>query len=211
MIQRINSEIQELDIVTLAHDISEHQLKQGDRGAVVHRYQDGKAFEVEFVDPEGETVALLTLTHADIRKSESSNHLVNSPSQPMSDSSKVQMNFHAPIENAVGNVEGDMIINASPPQDKEATTAISSLLNNLRQKYPNVADDEIYGILLRGFQAMPQRNPQNWKRWQDILSVFFSGGIEAAKVLVPVAGIPIEVLKRLYEIYDRNRKQIPGG
>lgn len=58
---------------------------------------------------------------------------------------------------------------------------------------------------------MPQNNPQNWQRWQDIFSVIFAGGIEATKILVPVAGIPIEVLKRLYEIYDRNRKQLPGA
>jgi HEAT repeat protein len=127
----------------------------------------------------------------------------------MADQPKVQMNFHAPVENAVGNVEGDMVVNSAPSQ--EANTAISNLLKNLRQKYPNATDEEIYATLLRGFQAMPQRNPQNWKRWQDILSVFFSGGIEATKVLVPVAGIPIEVLKRLYEIYDRNRKQLPGS
>jgi DNA-binding PucR family transcriptional regulator len=56
---------------------------------------------------------------------------------------------------------------------------------------------------------MPQANPGNWQRWQDILSVFFSSSIEATKVFVPVAGIPIEILKRLYEIYDRNRKQNP--
>ncbi|MBD2060609.1 HEAT repeat domain-containing protein [Oculatella sp. FACHB-28] len=129
----------------------------------------------------------------------------------MADQPKVEMNFHAPVENAVGIVEGDMVINTSPSQDKGAATAISNLLNHLRQKYPNATDEEIYGILLQGFQAMPKKNPQNWKRWQDILSVFFSGGIEATKVLVPVAGIPIEVLKRLYEIYDRNRKQLPDS
>lgn len=124
---------------------------------------------------------------------------------------KVEMNFHAPVENAVGNVEGDMVINAAPPQDKEAATAISNLLNNLRQKYPNATDQEIYSILLHGFQAMPQKNPQNWQRWKDILSVFFSGVIETTKVFVPIAGIPIEVLKRLHEIYERNRKQFPGS
>jgi HEAT repeat protein len=127
----------------------------------------------------------------------------------MADQPKVQMNFHAPVENAVGNVEGDMVVNSATSQ--EADRAISNLLKNLRQKYPNATDEEIYAILLQGFQAMPQKNPQNWKRWQDILSVFFSGGIEATKVLVPVAGIPIEVLKRLYAIYNCNRKQLSGS
>ena len=59
--------IGELDTVVITHDIEEHGLKQGDVGAVVHRYSDGAAFEVEFVTAEGKTVALLTLTWADIR------------------------------------------------------------------------------------------------------------------------------------------------
>lgn len=59
--------IRELDTVVLTRDIEEHALKQGDVGAVVHCYSDGVAFEVEFVTAEGRTVALLTLTPADIR------------------------------------------------------------------------------------------------------------------------------------------------
>ncbi len=41
--------IRELDTVVLARDLAEHDLKQGDVGAVVHRYQDGIAYKVEFV------------------------------------------------------------------------------------------------------------------------------------------------------------------
>jgi len=59
--------INELDTVVLTHDIAEHGLKQGDIGAVVHCYQNGAAFEVEFVTAEGRTLALLTLTTADVR------------------------------------------------------------------------------------------------------------------------------------------------
>ncbi len=59
--------ISELDTVVLKHDIKEHGLKSGDVGTIVHLYSDGEAFEVEFVTAEGKTIALLTLTHADIR------------------------------------------------------------------------------------------------------------------------------------------------
>ena len=59
--------VRELDTVVLTHDIVEHGLKQGDLGAVVHCYQDGSTYEVEFVTAEGQTVALLTLTAGDIR------------------------------------------------------------------------------------------------------------------------------------------------
>ena len=59
--------IRELDVVVLVRDINEHGLKQDDVGAVVHCYKDGTAFEVEFVKGEGDTVAVLTLAHEDIR------------------------------------------------------------------------------------------------------------------------------------------------
>jgi hypothetical protein len=59
--------IRELDTVVLTHDLLEHGLKAGDVGAVVHSYNDGQSFEVEFVSAEGKTLALLTLTAADIR------------------------------------------------------------------------------------------------------------------------------------------------
>ncbi len=59
--------IQELDTVVLAHNIAKHNLWQGDIGSVVHCYEDGRAFEVEFIIAAGETVALLTLTAHDIR------------------------------------------------------------------------------------------------------------------------------------------------
>lgn len=59
--------IRELDTVVLTHDIVEHGLQQGDIGAIVHSYNDGAAFEVEFVTADGKTVALLTLSHEDIR------------------------------------------------------------------------------------------------------------------------------------------------
>ena len=59
--------IKELDSVVLKHDIEKYGLEKGDVGAVVHCYADGETFEVEFVTAEGRTLAVLTLTLADIR------------------------------------------------------------------------------------------------------------------------------------------------
>ena len=59
--------IKELDTVVLSRDISEHGLKQGDIGAVVHSYEEGKAFEVEFITGQGNTVAVVTLDKKDVR------------------------------------------------------------------------------------------------------------------------------------------------
>ena len=59
--------IRELETVVLTHDVPERGLEKGDVGAVVHRYVDKGAYEVEFITAEGKTVAVLTLTEADIR------------------------------------------------------------------------------------------------------------------------------------------------
>ena len=59
--------IKELDAVVLSRDLTEHGLRRGDLGAVVHCYQEGKAFEVEFVTGQGGTIALVTLSRNDVR------------------------------------------------------------------------------------------------------------------------------------------------
>ena len=59
--------INERDTVVLTRDLAEHGLERGDIGAVVHRYRDGAALEVEFVTGEGETVAVLTLKGEEVR------------------------------------------------------------------------------------------------------------------------------------------------
>jgi hypothetical protein len=64
--------IQELETVVLTHDIADHKLKEADVGTVVHCYDDGEAFEVEFVTAEGKTVAVLTLGCEEIRAMNSS-------------------------------------------------------------------------------------------------------------------------------------------
>lgn len=57
----------ELDLVVLKESIVEHGLEAGDVGTVVHRYDDEEAFEVEFVDTRGTTIAVLTLEDSAVR------------------------------------------------------------------------------------------------------------------------------------------------
>ena len=59
--------IRELDLVVLTRPIAKHGLKEGDVGTVVHCYEDHQAYEVEFVDADGSTIAVLTLEHSEIR------------------------------------------------------------------------------------------------------------------------------------------------
>jgi hypothetical protein len=59
--------IKEHDLVVLKHDISDHELRGGDIGTIVHCYEAGD-FEVEFVSAGGHTVAVLSLSRNDLRE-----------------------------------------------------------------------------------------------------------------------------------------------
>jgi hypothetical protein len=58
----------ELDLAVLRRSLPEHGLRAGDVGTVVHAYRDDAAYEVEFVDGSGETVAVVTLTPDQVRR-----------------------------------------------------------------------------------------------------------------------------------------------
>ena len=57
----------DLDTVALTRDLPEKSLVQGDIGAIVHVYQDGLAYEVEFVSLKGAALALVTVQADAIR------------------------------------------------------------------------------------------------------------------------------------------------
>lgn len=100
---------------------------------------------------------------------------------------------------------------ASPDSKQaEATRTVAELFQDIHSRNPQASDAEILKIIENGLTTMRQTNPQKWRKWVDVLSVVFAGGVEAVKIVVPALGIPIEVGKQLYEIYDRNRKQLPS-
>lgn len=63
--------IPEHSLVVLNHNVAESQLVSGDVGTVVHVHKHGEAYEVEFIDGHGVTIALLTMMAAAIRPIES--------------------------------------------------------------------------------------------------------------------------------------------
>jgi hypothetical protein len=63
-------DIQELDRVVLAEPLPEHGLRAGDIGTVVDVYAGGEGFEVEFCTLTGDTVAVATVTAAQVRRIE---------------------------------------------------------------------------------------------------------------------------------------------
>ena len=53
---------EEHDVVRLVTPVPQHGLAAGATGAVVHAYDDpSEAYEVEFIEPDGNTIALVTV------------------------------------------------------------------------------------------------------------------------------------------------------
>lgn len=58
--------LKELDLVVLRVDLQQHGLVAGDVGTVVAVYEEGRAYEVEFMAADGQTLAVETLPAKDI-------------------------------------------------------------------------------------------------------------------------------------------------
>jgi hypothetical protein len=59
--------IKEHDRVVLVTPVPAEGLEAGDVGTVVHVYEDGQAYEVEFVTLDGHTAAVATLETSQVR------------------------------------------------------------------------------------------------------------------------------------------------
>ena len=53
--------------VVLTSDLPGQGLKEGDVGTVVHVHERGRAYEVEFLTLDGETVAIAALLRSQVR------------------------------------------------------------------------------------------------------------------------------------------------
>ncbi|HXU38585.1 MAG TPA: DUF4926 domain-containing protein [Blastocatellia bacterium] len=59
--------IKEHERVVLTATLPAEKLEPGDVGTVVHVYEDGEAYEVEFVTLDGHTAAVATLEASQVR------------------------------------------------------------------------------------------------------------------------------------------------
>ena len=59
--------IKEHDCVVLTQNVPEEKLLAGDVGTVVHIHQGGAGYEVEFMTLTGHTLAVVTLSPAQVR------------------------------------------------------------------------------------------------------------------------------------------------
>jgi len=59
--------IKEHELVVLTSPVPSEKLEAGDVGTVVHVYEDGRAYEVEFNALDGHTTVVVTLEAAQVR------------------------------------------------------------------------------------------------------------------------------------------------
>ncbi len=59
--------LREHDRIVLNQDIPQAGLQVGDVGTIIHVYQDGVAFEVEFLALDGGTAAISTVLPSQVR------------------------------------------------------------------------------------------------------------------------------------------------
>lgn len=60
--------MQEYDVVRLRRSLPEHNLAAGAVGAIVMVFDEPPAYEVEFCDEDGLTIALVTLEEGDLER-----------------------------------------------------------------------------------------------------------------------------------------------
>jgi hypothetical protein len=87
----------------------------------------------------------------------------------------------------------------------QSITELQQIIASFSTKYPDLNNANIEDVIDAEFTTIQNNDPQKWKKLKDVLSVIFAGGTEAVKIVVPVAGIPIEVSKKLYEIWKNQR------
>lgn len=112
--------------------------------------------------------------------------------------------------NAGGEVDTQNHYNQQQSHNLEfnqALVEIRQFLDSFTNQEKSFSDAEQIKAIDVEFEKINNEDDEKWNRWMACLSVAFAGGIETAKALNPWAGIPIEVLKKLYEVYQGNRKR----
>jgi HEAT repeats len=87
----------------------------------------------------------------------------------------------------------------------ESIVELQQIIASFSTKYPDLDNVNIEDVIDAEFTTIQNNDPQKWQKLKDVLSVIFAGGTEAVKIVIPVAGIPIEVSKKPYEIWKKQR------
>ena len=124
-------------------------------------------------------------------------------------------NFHGQIRgnvNAGGSVDNQNYTENNYIQNSDLLKSLDEIkkfATNLQQ-HKTFTKEQQLEIIEAEFEKIKGKEPKKWRRLMEGLSVVFEGGVEAAKAFNPWAGIPIEMLRKIYEIYTGNCKNLPN-
>ncbi len=95
------------------------------------------------------------------------------------------------------------------PETSQALTEIKQLIQNLAQKHATPEENLSPEIIEAELVTIEQQEPQRQQTIINALNIAFAGGVETIKVLFPLAGIPIEIGLKLYEIWQKGNSSKP--
>jgi len=120
----------------------------------------------------------------------------------MSDTPKVQMNFHKEVYGVAGNVEGDQIVNAQKQNLAEYAAEIQQLLEQLAKNNQTIIQSDNQAVVVSAIHEEIKRNPTIKARLWNALK---AGGTEALKLALdaifknPAVSISVETIKGYIE------------
>ena len=127
---------------------------------------------------------------------------LNRTLKTMSETPKVQMTFQDKVYGAAGNVEGDMIVNASAQNLAEVAGEIQQLLDQLEQTNQTTTEAQLIvdqaverQPLLQNSQIVEQAIKNTPPLKVRLRSAGKAAYLETVKVLLPPVGIAIEAVK----------------
>lgn len=113
-------------------------------------------------DPEAIVRTMAVLAIATLCRSSQSQKKM-----PENNTPKVQMTFNAPVNYPVGNVEGDMVVNANATEQTQAVSEMVQLLQDLHQQHPQASESEVVDLLQREIEQIQQDQPQRWQAFRQ--------------------------------------------
>lgn len=120
----------------------------------------------------------------------------------MSETPKVQMNFHDKVYGAAGNVEGDQIVNAPKQNLAESAAEIQQLLEQLAKNNQTIVQSDNQAVVVSAIHEEIKLNPTIKARLWNALK---AGGTEALKLALdaifknPAVSISVETIKGYIE------------
>jgi uncharacterized protein YjbI with pentapeptide repeats len=112
------------------------------------------------------------------------------------------INIESEVQNQIYNLN-------NYPSSSQTVAEIREFLEQVKSNNADSSDEKSIEIIDNGFENVRMHEPGKWQRWMGYFKVLFAGGVEVAKIVNPWVGVPIEVLKKAYEIQKEKHRNLP--